>query len=98
MHPDEPSTPLTPAEKLELQKKIGVFLFYAREKRDRTLSQLEPTHAAKEKQQAMRTSSPYHTSSSGAQQRIGYRTREITTKRYIDGLAQAEAAAVVIDD
>ena len=28
--PDEPSTPLTPAEKLELQEIVGVFLFYAR--------------------------------------------------------------------
>ena len=30
VHPDEPSTPLTAAEKLELQEIVGVFLFYAR--------------------------------------------------------------------
>ena len=30
LDPDESSTPLTPAEKLELQDIVGVFLFYAR--------------------------------------------------------------------
>ena len=30
IHPDAPSMPLTPAEKLELQEVVGVFLFYAR--------------------------------------------------------------------
>ena len=30
IHPDAPSIPLTPAEKLELQEIVGVFLFYAR--------------------------------------------------------------------
>ena len=30
VHPDKPSSPLTPAETLEMQEIVGVFLFYAR--------------------------------------------------------------------
>ena len=41
----------------------------------------------------------YQTSSSGTLQRIGHRTRQVATERYIDAcLAQAEAAAVINDD
>ena len=30
VHPGKPSNPLTPAETLEMQEIVGVFLFYAR--------------------------------------------------------------------